>query len=115
MSIADSTTPQKIVESFQQIICTNKFERSMEFQIYSQVENFVFHANDDTLVSVLEYMVKDALNSLEKRASVNDVVTTRVDLPDGSSMVAFAVNFTVLATNKTYNTLLGTVSEGGVK
>lgn len=107
MSKANYSTPQKIVESYQQILGTGKYERSMEYQVFSQIDALVFDAADETLTSVLEYMVKDALNSLEKRATVNDVIVGTVE-----SYVVAVINFTVLNTGKTYNTVLN-LQRGG--
>ena len=103
MSVADSSTPQKIVDSYMQILGTNQYERSMEFDIYTQIEDFIFHADNETLRAVAEYMIMDALNRFETRASVNDVLVYGQDLPDGSHAVVCVVNFTVKNTGKTYN------------
>ena len=100
-SVANYNTPQKIVESYQQILGTNQYERSMEYEVFSQIDALVFESADETLMKVLEYMVKDALNSLEKRAKVNDVVVGVVE-----NYVVAVLNFTVINTGKTYNTVL---------
>lgn len=100
-SVANYNTPQKIVESYQQILGTNQYERSMEYEVFSQIDALIFESADETLMKVLEYMVKDALNSLEKRAKVNDVVVGVVE-----NYVVAVLNFTVINTGKTYNTVL---------
>lgn len=105
MSVADSTTPQKIVESYMQIIGTNQYERSMEFDIFTQIEDFVFHADNETLRLVAEYMIMDALNRFEPRARVNDVLVTGQDNSDGSHAIICVINFTVRNTGKTYNAI----------
>lgn len=105
MSVADSTTPQKIVESYMQIIGTNQYERSMEFDIFTQIEDFVFHADNETLRLVAEYMIMDALNRFEPRARVNDVLVTGQDNSDGSHAIVCVINFTVRNTGKTYNAI----------
>lgn len=106
-SVANYNTPQKIVESYQQILGTGQYERSMEYQIFSQIDTLIFESADETLIKVLEYMVKDALNSLEKRAKVNDVVVGVVE-----NYVIAVLNFTVINTGQTYNTVLD-LKKGG--
>lgn len=108
MSTANYTTPQKIVESYQQILGTNQYERCMENQVFSQIETLLFDVADESLVAILEYMVKDALNSLEKRARVNDVLVGKYE-----NYIIAAINFTVLNTGKTYNTTLELPKGGG--
>ena len=103
MRVANSTTPQKIVESYIQILGTNQYERSMEFELFTQIEDFVFHVDNETLRSVAEYLVMEALNRFEPRATCNDVLLTGQDFSDGSHGVICMVNFTVNKTGKTYN------------
>lgn len=101
MSVADYDSPQKIVESYQQILGTNQYERCMENQVFSQLEALIFDVADESLSAIIEYIVKDALNNLEKRATVNDVLVGKYE-----NYVLAAINFTVLNTGKTYNTTL---------
>ena len=108
MSVANYNTPQKIVESYQQILGTNQYERCMENQVFSQIETLLFDVADESLVAILEYMVKDALNSLEKRAVVNDVLVGKYE-----NYIIAVINFTVLNTGKTYNTALELPKGGG--
>lgn len=106
MSSVDINSPQKIVESYQQILMTHEGERCMEFQQYSHIDKLVFSlmgTRDSSLTELCEALVMDALNTLEKRATVNDVVLT--ELEDTNTLVAI-VNFTVKMTEETYNTTL---------
>lgn len=106
MSVANSNSVERLVESMQQIVGTSEGERCMEFNVYSEVRSLLFSnvETDDTIFSVCEYMVKDAINRLEPRVTVNDVVIKVDELTN--SMIA-VVNFTVNNTKNTYNTSLG--------
>ena len=109
MSVADSTSPQKIVEHYEQILGTAQYERSMEYEVYSQVQDLVFElVEDETLRSVLEYMIKDALNRLEPDAVVNDILIGTVDSEGNAqkNVVVAVINFTIRFTGLTYNTTL---------
>ena len=105
MSVANSQTPQKIVEHYEQILGTNQNERSMEYNIYSQIDDLIFETDDETLRTVLQYMVKDALNRLEKNAVVNDVIVGTIGSHKGA-VVAAVINFTVKFTGNTYNSVI---------
>lgn len=106
MSVANSNSVERLVESMQQIIGTSEGERCMEFNVYSEVRSLLFSSveNDDTIFSVCEYMVKDAINRLEPRVTVNDVV---IKVDELTNSIIAVVNFTVNNTNSTYNTSLG--------
>ena len=76
------------------------------FIVYSEVRSLLFSSvdTDDTILSVCEYMVKDAINRLEPRVSVNDVV---IKVDELTNSIIAVVNFTVNSTKYTYNTALG--------
>jgi len=78
----------------------------MEFQVYSEIRSLLFNnaENDDTILGVCEYMIKDAINRLEPRVTVNDVV---IKFDEDSNSIIAVVNFTVNNTGNTYNTSLG--------
>ena len=90
----------------QQIVGTSDGERCMEFNVYSEVRSLLFSSvdTDDTILSVCEYMVKDAINRLEPRVSVNDVV---IKVDELTNSIIAVVNFTVNSTKDTYITSLG--------
>ena len=106
MSVANSNSVERLVESMQQIVGTSEGERCMEFQVYSEIRELLFNNtdNDDTLLSVCEYMVKDAINRLEPRVTVNDVV---IRFDESNNSIIAVVNFTANVTGNTYNTTLG--------
>ena len=109
MSVANTNSVDKIVESMQQIVLTREGERCMEYDVYSQIDKLIFNIEDDTLRQVCEYMLGDAINRLETRVTVNEVRLAR----DESTGIIYAlVNFTVNKTNNNYNTTLGVMSNG---
>ena len=109
MSVANTNSVDKIVESMQQIVLTREGERCMEYDVYSQIDKLIFNIEDDTLRQVCEYMLKDAINRLETRVTVNEVRLAR----DKKTGIIYAlVNFTVNKTNNNYNTTLGVMSNG---
>ena len=106
ISVANSNSVGKLVESMQQIVGISEGERCMEFDVYSEVRSLLFSSvdTDDTILSVCEDMVKDAINRLEPRVSVNDVV---IKVDELTNSIIAVVNFTVNNTKDTYNTSLG--------
>ena len=105
MSVANSQTPQKIIEHYEQILGTNPNERSMEYDIYSQIEDLIFETDDETLRTVVQYLVREALNRLEPNATVNDVVVGTIGA-NKNAVVAAVINFTVNFTGNTYNSVI---------
>lgn len=109
MSVANTNSVDKIVESMQQIVLTREGERCMEYDVYSQIDKLIFNIEDDTLRQVCEYMLKDAINRLETRVTVNEV---RLARDEKTEIIYALVNFTVNKTNNNYNTTLGVMSNG---
>ena len=109
MSVANTNSVDKIVESMQQIVLTREGERCMEYDVYSQIDKLIFNIEDDTLRQVCEYMLKDAINRLETRVTVNEV---RLARDENTGIIYALVNFTVNKTNNSYNTTLGVMSNG---
>lgn len=109
MSVANTNSVDKIVESMQQIVLTREGERCMEYDVYSQIDKLIFNIEDDTLRQVCEYMLKDAINRLETRVTVNEV---RLARDENTEIIYALVNFTVNKTNNNYNTTLGVMSNG---
>lgn len=68
-SVSDVT---HIVESIRQILGTRRFERTMEFHLFSDVDTQIFESNDVSTYTILEYQVKEALK-LEPRIEVVSV------------------------------------------
>ena len=109
MSVANTNSVDKIVESMQQIVLTREGERCMEYDVYSQIDKLIFNIDDDTLRQACEYMLKDAINRLETRVTVNEV---RLARDENTGIIYALVNFTVSKTNNNYNTTLGVMSNG---
>lgn len=109
MSVANTNSVDKIVESMQQIVLTREGERCMEYDVYSQIDKLIFNIEDDTLRQVCEYMLRDAINRLETRVTVNEV---RLARDEKTGIIYALVNFTVNKTNNNYNTTLGVMSNG---
>lgn len=109
MSVANTNSVDKIVESMQQIVLTREGERCMEYDVYSQIDKLIFNIEDDTLRQVCEYMLKDAINRLETRVTVNEV---RLARDEKTGIIYALVNFTVNKTSNNYNTTLGVMSNG---
>lgn len=109
MSVANTNSVDKIVESMQQIVLTREGERCMEYDVYSQIDKLIFNIEDDTLRQVCEYMLRDAINRLETRVTVNEV---RLARDENTGIIYALVNFTVNKTNNNYNTTLGVMSNG---
>ena len=109
MSVANTNSVDKIVESMQQIVLTREGERCMEYDVYSQIDKLIFNIEDDTLRQVCEYMLRDAINRLETRVKVNEV---RLARDENTGIIYALVNFTVNKTNNNYNTTLGVMSNG---
>ena len=109
MSVANTNSVDKIVESMQQIVLTREGERCMEYDVYSQIDKLIFNIEDDTLRQVCEYMLRDAINRLETRVTVSEV---RLARDENTGIIYALVNFTVNKTNNNYNTTLGVMSNG---
>lgn len=63
-----------ILESMKQIIGTRRYERSMEYHIYSDVDTSIFEPGDSSLFNLISYEVKKCLK-LEPRIEVVSVET----------------------------------------
>lgn len=105
MSTAGVDSVQRIVESYAQILLTREGERSMEYQVYTQIDQLIFGIPDESMQQLVEYMVKDSLNRLETRAIVNDVLITRDE--KNANFLWVLINFTYKRTGKHYNAKLG--------
>lgn len=73
MSEASSTSVAHMVESIQQILLTRPMERSMSFEIYSDIDAEIFSPNDTSSHTLLEYQVRKAIEYLEPRVVVSSV------------------------------------------
>lgn len=85
MSTTDVNSVEHIEESMIQILKTKKFERTMETHMYSDLRSFTFKTIDESLKSLLKYMICEALK-LETRITVSqeDITVTQ----EGDSVTA---------------------------
>lgn len=90
-----------IIESIEQILRTFKFERTMEYHIYSELDTDIFEPNDLSTHTLLEYQITDALSRLEPRIEVIDVGISS----QGSSVFA-TIRFKVLSYDTEYTSKL---------
>lgn len=90
-----------IIESMEQILRTFKYERTMEYHIYSDIDTSIFEPNDTSTHTLLEYQIKDALKRLEPRIEVSSVEITSQD-----SNVFAIVRFKALPYDTEYTTKL---------
>ena len=89
-----------IIEAMTQILSTSRFERCMEFHIYSEVDTNIFEVNDESCHALLAYQVKDALSALEDRIQVQKVTITSEE-----NTIYADITFSVTSYyDKTYNT-----------
>jgi phage baseplate assembly protein W len=102
MSSLDETSVRHVIESMQQILLTRRGERGMHFEIYSDLDTSIFSPDDVSSRTLIEYQIRDAINRLEPRVSVNSVEVSG----DGPKIYA-KIAFTLKNFNGTYITELG--------
>lgn len=97
-----STSPEDashLVESIQQILSTRKYERSMEFHIFSDLDTDIFEPTDTSTQTLIQNQVVEALSKLEPRIKVLSVDTD----VEGNTIFA-TINFKVPLYNTEYTT-----------
>lgn len=72
MSTTTSEDITHINESVIQILGTRRLERSMEYHIYSDLDERIFDQNDYTTHSLIKYQIQEALR-LEPRIEVEKI------------------------------------------
>jgi phage baseplate assembly protein W len=71
-------------EAILQRILTKRFERTMEFHIYSRLHSVIFDSIDDSDIPYVKYLVKEAIH-LETRITVKDEdITVTIDQDNNS-------------------------------
>ena len=90
-SVSDA---QHIIEAMKQILGTRPGERCMEYHFKSDIDSDIFEPNDASSTTLIAYQVKEALQELEDRISVNSV-----DVVSEGSTIYAVINFTILAYN----------------
>lgn len=93
-SVSDAT---HISESIQQILLTFKYERGMEYHIYSELDTALFEPNDVSALTLVEYQIKDAIKRLEDRVEV-----TNVDVYSENNVLYADISFNILKYNVNY-------------
>lgn len=99
-STTDIRDVPHITEAMSQILATRKYERCMEYHIYSDIDTNIFDLEDNSTYTMISYQVKEALRKLEDRISV-----TRVDISAEENTIYATVYFTV---GKYYDTTYNT-------
>lgn len=99
--VVTSTTSTRevphIIESMKQILRTFKYERTMEFEVYSDLDTDIFEPNDVSTHTLLEYQIEDALQRLEPRIEV-----ISVDITSENSSIYATIHFKVLSYDTEY-------------
>lgn len=73
MSVANINDFTHIDESIEQLFRTRPFERTMEQDVYSELDTSIFEPNDESLATLIEYQITNALERLEQRIEIQDV------------------------------------------
>lgn len=84
LSSASTREVPHIIESMEQILRTFRYERTMEAEVYSDIDTNIFEPNDLSTHTLLEYQIEDALQRLEPRIEVKSIDLTA----EGSSVYA---------------------------
>lgn len=98
VSSTSATDISHLVESMEQILMTRNLERSMEYQISSQISTFIFDPNDKSTHNLIAYEVEKALSSLESRIEVSSV-----EIEARENVIYANVVFKVPAYNTVYS------------
>jgi uncharacterized protein len=80
--VLSTTTDMEIThinESIRQILLTQKGERVNEPDFGANLNSIIFDNIDETLINVIAYKVREALEIYEPRIQVRDVIITEID------------------------------------
>lgn len=102
LSSTDKNSVPHIIESMKQILGTKKFERPMEYHIYSDVDSSVFEPNDISSQTLIAYQIAEALK-LDSRI---EVLSENITITTKDSEIYAEINFKVLSYNTTYTTII---------
>jgi len=97
MSTTSITNGQHIAESIQQILMTMKYERSMEKEIYSEIDTDIFEPNDESTLTLLKFQIEKALTALEPRIEINSI-----DIYTEDSNIYANISFRISLYNELY-------------
>lgn len=97
MSSTDMSDVPHIIEALEQILLTRPRERCMEYHFKSDLDLDIFEPNDVSAQKLIEYQIKNALNTLEDRIELISVKTFSKD-----STIYATITFRVLKYETTY-------------
>lgn len=95
MSIANDTEITHIVEQMQQVLKTPKFERGMEYHIYSEVDSLTWEVNNPSTAVIAKYYIKDCLTRCVPLIDVEDI-----EIINDENVLLGIIGFSVKATKK---------------
>lgn len=95
MSVANDTEITHIVEQMQQVLKTPKFERGMEYHIYSEVDSLTWEVNNPSTAVIAKYYIKDCLTRCVPLIDVEDI-----EIINDENVLLGIIGFSVKATKK---------------
>lgn len=95
MSVANDTEITHIVEQMQQVLKTPKFERGMEYHIYSEVDSLTWEVNNPSNAVIAKYYIKDCLTRCVPLIDVEDI-----EIINDENVLLGIIGFSVKATKK---------------
>lgn len=99
MSTTDVSEVTHIVEAMEQILLTRPRERCMEYHFKSDLDTDIFEPNDVSAQKLVEYQIREALNSLEDRIDIVNVTVT-----SERNFIYATITFRVIKYDTTYST-----------
>ena len=97
MSTTSVSDVPHIVEAVEQILLTKPNERRMEYHFKSDLDLDIFEPNDVSAQKLVEYQIRDALNTLEDRIEITKITVTSED-----NAIKASLSFKVLKYNTQY-------------
>ena len=95
MSVANDSEITHIVEQMQQVLKTPKFERGMEYHIYSEVDSLTWEENNPSTAVIAKYYIKDCLTRCVPLIDVEDI-----EIINDDNVLLGIIGFSVKATKK---------------
>lgn len=95
MSVANDNEITHIVEQMQQVLKTPKFERGMEYHIYSEVDSLTWETNNPSTAVIAKYYIKDCLTRCVPLIDVEDI-----EIINDEEVLLGIIGFSVKATKK---------------
>ena len=95
MSVANDSEITHIVEQMQQVLKTPKFERGMEYHIYSEVDSLTWEENNPSTTVIAKYYIKDCLTRCVPLIDVE-----AIEIINDENVLLGIIGFSVKATKK---------------